>query len=242
MATTENRLSKVSGDDEKSQVIVKLTISRNQRPCFKSGVFVNPKYFKPIKETTRGNVYSIVPPKKSKLNFIEVKEATDAKNKLEGFINRLLKICQVTEEKHKDNLTKDWIDGALKVTTDIVPDEITYNEIVYRLQKNQTGEHQSTTRDFFEQIEEYLKSTKYSEVREKNFRVLIRALKRYEMFVPLYDKQRKGFVLDIETMNKDIIADIEDFLRNEHRLLEEYPNIFEKIPVTTDTKRRSPKP
>ena len=61
MATVEHRLSRTIGEDGKSQVIVKLTISRNQRPCFKSGVFINPKFFKPIKETSKGVSYGIVP-------------------------------------------------------------------------------------------------------------------------------------------------------------------------------------
>lgn len=242
MATTENRLSKVISEDGKSQVIVKLTISRNQRPCFKSGVFVNPKYFKPIKETARGSIYGIVPPKKSKLNFIDVKEVTDAKNKLNGFTNKLLRICQVAEDKNKDNLTKSWLDEALKVTNDIASDEITYNIIIDRLQTNWVNADQATKNTFFGLMDEYLKDTKYSDVREKNFRVLIRALKRYETFIRLYDKKRNTFTLDIETIDKDTISDIESFLRNEHTLLEQYPHIFKKFPVTTDIRRKSPKP
>lgn len=81
-----------------------------------------------------------------------------------------------------------------------------------------------------------------SGVWKKNFDVLVRALKRYEMFVRLSDKQRKDFILDIDTINNETLGDIESFLRNEHTLLEEYPNIFQKIPASTDTKRKSPKP
>ena len=77
---------------------------------------------------------------------------------------------------------------------------------------------------------------------KKNFDVLVRALQRYEMFVRLSDKERKNFMLDVEMMNNETLEEIESFLRNEHSLLEEYPNIFKKIPATTDTKRRSPKP
>lgn len=62
------------------------------------------------------------------------------------------------------------------------------------------------------------------------------------MFVRLSDKQRKDFILDIDTINNETLGDIESFLRNEHTLLEEYPNIFQKIPASTDTKRKSPKP
>ena len=81
-----------------------------------------------------------------------------------------------------------------------------------------------------------------SDVWKKNFNVLVRALKRYEMFVRLSDPKQKDFILDIDTVDSETIEDIESFLRNEHTLLEEYPKIFQQIPASTDTGRRSPKP
>lgn len=81
-----------------------------------------------------------------------------------------------------------------------------------------------------------------SDVWKKNFDVLVRALHRYEYFIRLSDCKRKGFALDIDTMDKETLEDIESYLRNEHTLLEEYPNIFAKFPANTDTKRKSPKP
>jgi hypothetical protein len=194
MASTENRLSQKVSEDSKGQVIVKLTISRNKRPCFKSGVYVNPKYFKSVKETAKGNVKGIVPPKKNKLNFIEAKETTDAKNKLDSFVNRLLKICQVTEEKNKESLTKEWIEKALFITANTAPDDITYNLIVELSQAEEKVEQAANKRSFFDLMELYLEKRNLSEVRIKNYRVIIRALKRYETFVQLSDKKRKDFV------------------------------------------------
>ena len=80
-----------------------------------------------------------------------------------------------------------------------------------------------------------------SDVWKKNFDVLIRALRRYEMFVQLSDKTRRNFHLDIDTINNETIEDIESFLRNEHTLFNEYPNIFAKFPTSTDI-RRKPQP
>lgn len=68
MATTQLKLSSKVDANGRSQVIVKLTITRTNRPCFKSGVFVNPEWFKVIQETKKGSVYGIVVPKKGKLN------------------------------------------------------------------------------------------------------------------------------------------------------------------------------
>ena len=78
-----------------------------------------------------------------------------------------------------------------------------------------------------------------SNIWRRNFSVLIRALKRYEIFVRL--SSGKEFTLDVDTIDKGMIEDIESFLRNEYALAEKYPEIYKKIPISTD-KRRSPKP
>lgn len=237
------KLSKVR-DDGKSELIVRLYISKTFRPQFRSGLFINPDRFISLDDTDRCRRYEIDIPREGTQNFIEIKDLKEVKRKFSLYLERLQAICDVTAERHKDTLTKEWIDEALRLinkdNTNI--EDITYQHLVLLIEKEEKYVVKASAKTFFDLMEEYLKSTKYSEVREKNFRVLIRALMRYEKFVSLFDKERKDFKLDIETINKETIADIESFLRNEHSLLEEYPNIFKEIPATTDTKRRSPKP
>lgn len=94
--------------------------------------------------------------------------------------------------------------------------------------------------DFFSIMETYLQKKKLSEVREKNFRVLTRALQRYELFVSAYE--RKEFKLELDKVNSGTIEDIESFLRNEHNLYNEYPDIYKEVPAIVNTKRKSTKP
>lgn len=94
--------------------------------------------------------------------------------------------------------------------------------------------------DFFSIIEMYLQKKKLSEVREKNFRVLVRALQRYELFVSAYE--RKEFKLKLDKVNAETIEDIENFLRNEHLLYDEYPDIYKEFPAIVNTKRKTLKP
>ncbi len=94
--------------------------------------------------------------------------------------------------------------------------------------------------DFFSIMETYLQKKKLSEVREKNFRVLVRALQRYELFVSAYDTNK--FKLELDKINTETIEDIESFLRNESNLYEEYPEIYRQIPAIINPKRRSIKP
>lgn len=93
---------------------------------------------------------------------------------------------------------------------------------------------------FFVIIESYLQKKKLSEVRDKNFRVLVRALQRYELFIAIYEK--KEFNLDIDKINSDTLEDIESFLRNEHILYEEYPQIYEAFPAIAHAARKNIKP
>lgn len=47
----------------------------------------------------------------------------------------------------------------------------------------------------------------------------------------------KDFVLDINTVTKDTLADIWQFMENEYTYVEEYPEIYAVIP-----EKRTPKP
>lgn len=246
MAATENRLSTVVGEDGKSQIIVKLTISRNQRPCFKSGVFIKAQYYKPVKETAKGAIYGIVPPKKGKLNFLEVKEITDAKNELNSFTNRLLKICQVIEKENADLVCKEWIEEALRVTVDERIEDITFNTIKTALEEEKKEvEVKAKKKPFFSLMEEYITKNDTSVSKIKNFRVLMRALKRFELFKQMTGNKRKKFKLDIDTATIDTLEDFRDYFRNEADLQSEYESIFKKIlaesPAITGTQQKKQK-
>ncbi|MBS5980539.1 MAG: recombinase, partial [Dysgonomonas mossii] len=57
--------------------------------------------------------------------------------------------------------------------------------------------------NFFDLIDMYLEKKKLSEVREKNFRVLVRALKRFELFK--CRTTNKPYILDVDTFSSDML-------------------------------------
>ena len=89
-------------------------------------------------------------------------------------------------------------------------------------------------------MEFYLQKKKLSEVREKNFRVLIRALRRYELVVSANEK--KIFKLEIDKVNAETLEDIESFLKDECNLYNEYPDIYKEFPATVNSKRKTVNP
>lgn len=244
MATADLRLSSQVDANGKSQVIVKLTIGRSQRPCFKSGVFVRPDWFKPIQETKRGFVYGIVPPRKGRLNVVEVQEANEAKARLEAYVSRLSVICNVFVDK--GSVTKEAIDEALSLTADLQIGQITLERIdeARKTKKEEDAKMAIKDKSFFAIMELFLQKKQFSYDQTKGYRVLMRTLARYQEFVNITDKDRKGFGLGIDTMTKEDVEDFCDYLRNEKELSEEYPAIFEKLleqyPVDIKTVRKSP--
>ncbi|MCT4214251.1 integrase catalytic domain-containing protein [Elizabethkingia anophelis] len=90
----------------------------------------------------------------------------------------------------------------------------------------------------FEQLfDEFLLKHKLSEVRKKNFRVVKRALLRYELYIRETQRGQNSFILDIDNITSDTLDDMWDFFENEYRYFELYPSIYEQIP-----EKRTPKP
>ncbi len=84
---------------------------------------------------------------------------------------------------------------------------------------------------FFETFEEFLQVRKLSAVREKNFRVVMRTLQRFEIYT--------ASTLDLDTATDATIREIEEFMVNEHELCKSkrYQSILKQIPTS-----RTPQP
>jgi len=143
----------------------------------------------------------------------------------EGVRNLKTYIEKEYQSAKEEDISKEWLKFAL---------DKYYNPDKYKT----TEEVEAETKPTFEQLlDEFLLKHKLSEVRKKNFRVVKRALLRYELFVRATKRGQKSFILDIDTVTPDTLSDIWDFLENEHRYYELYPSIYEQIP-----EKRAPKP
>lgn len=247
MAATSLKLSSKKGADGKSQVIVKLTISRSQRPCFKSGIYVNPEYFKVVQETKHGSVYGIQPPKKGRFNILEVNEAKEAETRLMEFVNRLTAVCNALESLG-ENISHESIEEILSLTRDMPASAIspTYlKEILLSKKDELDGSNPIWGKPFFEVMNIYLERRKLSVSRTKEFRVLMRIMSRYELFVRSVNPEMANFEFGIESLDKETLEDFFDFMANEKQLSEEYPKIFSsllsKYPAEVRPKRKEQK-
>lgn len=101
---------------------------------------------------------------------------------------------------------------------------------------------------FFETFAYFLETRDISEVRKRNFRVIYRALQRFEIYQRLYIKA--DFALSLDTITPNTLRAFEDFLSNEYKHFKkdeetgkmicspEYKPIFEAVPETRTPAQR----
>ena len=91
---------------------------------------------------------------------------------------------------------------------------------------------------FFDTFNEFLEKRKLSDVRKKNFRVIVRALQRYELYKRKAIKGQKKFTLTLDNITQETLQNITEFLSKENEIRLEYPEIYEQCPQYHDQKPR----
>lgn len=97
----------------------------------------------------------------------------------------------------------------------------------------------SKEESFFDVIEVYLSTHKLSEARQKNFKVIVRCLRRFELFKK--KEGHRGFKLSFSSLSLEILQQLEDFLGNEKEAFLKHPEIYEEIPYSTKVAVKTPK-
>lgn len=245
MAKVYLRLAKTKSENDRQQVIVKLVVSRSSKPCFRSGVYVLPDWFKFVGTDTG----EIRVPNKSKFNALERNEATEAKNALDAYTHRLVTICQQTEAKAPERLNKEWIENAERVIRlyNIKTEEITYNRIVELFEQETKDIAEVTEKQalsFFDVFDKYIEQHQGTKRRVDHIKVMKRALQRFEMY--------SDDTLDINSFSSEQLRAFRDFLKNEHTFFKidsatskkvvcnaRYRHIYEALPDTRIPEARS---
>lgn len=96
-----------------------------------------------------------------------------------------------------------------------------------------------TEESFFDVMGKYLSTHKLSVARQKNFKVIMRSLRRFELFKK--KEGHRGFKMSFVNLSVDMLHQIEDFLGNEKDAFLKYPDIYEEIPYSTKVAVKTPK-
>ena len=91
-------------------------------------------------------------------------------------------------------------------------------------------ETEKKDRDFFSQFEYFLQIKNYPESDNKNYLTMIRTLKRFQLYKSICGGVEWKLSFDI--INVETIREIEDFFRNEYKLVKDkiYKAIYNEIP------------
>ena len=89
---------------------------------------------------------------------------------------------------------------------------------------------------FFPLTDEYLATHKLSESRVKHFNVLVRTLKRYELYRKLSNRR---FVLDVHTVSPTTLDDFGVFLMKEPDIFDEHPELYDEVPYARPKVRKN---
>lgn len=230
MATIRKTLSAKADPQGKGRILLRVTINHTRQIRIKTDIYVPTKRWNATRE------HIII----GRSTGLERKDLIDSDMRLKDLEMKIIRLCEMYPA---DTLTKPWLENTLMLCAD-TPALLLTKRLISELTEKQLHPERYARRTIFELMEDYLDDTQYSRSREKNFRVLIRILQRYEWFVRLTDKRRKHFTLDIDTIDKEDISRIESYLRNEHTLQEKYPKVFKKMPrdIIDSRKHSKPKP
>ena len=97
-------------------------------------------------------------------------------------------------------------------------------------------EEEMEEKDFFDHYSTFMQVKEYYGTEKKNYSTLMRLLRRFELYISV--KKRKKFELQFESLNVEIVRELEYFIRNEYLYIDKpvYKIIYEEL-----SEKRMPK-
>lgn len=190
-----------------SQINFRVYISRELRLRVPSGIWIDRKRW------GRKNDINIPNIPGEERNALLSKRA-----KLKELVDVIEHTIEATDDK--STVTREWLEKLIRRT----------------LRPKATNPVEEKKRDFFSLTEEYLATHKLSESRVKHFKVLVRTLKRYELYRRLSSRR---FVLDVHTVTPMTLDDFGAFLMKEPEIFDEHPELYDEVPYARPKVRKN---
>jgi len=191
---------------EKANVRFRLRDGRGIQLFYKSEIEVDPVLWDGKKQEIKAKV------------IYNSEERAAFNNSIAARKNVLLKAYN--DERDKSTLTSD--------TFGIVVDKV--------LNPDKYKPEIKSPQTFFETFTEFLENHKLSIVRKNNYRVVYRALQRFEIYTASITS--KPYKLSFDAITAVTLNEIEDYLKNEAKICEKMPEIIEAVPESRTPKSR----
>ncbi|MBR5653031.1 MAG: integrase catalytic domain-containing protein [Prevotella sp.] len=236
MAQIELRLSnKMQKETEMSEVLIRFYQGTKFNTRAKSGIFVSPQFFEYYIDRDKteklgvkipGHITTATSEKAKRLHYVlrqsgtvvvlQRLETPDVKYHREQLakLNELKKLIVESYESNRDKImSSDWLQ--------LIVDKY-HDPTKYEIKPENKG-------SFFELVEEYIEKRQLADSHARVFRVLSRAIARFQGFVRSTDKDKSDYEFDIDKVTRDDIERLTSYLRNEKKLSEDYPKLFKKL-------------
>ena len=190
-----------------SQVNFRVYVSRESRVRVPSGIWVDRKRWG----------------KKNDINIPNIPgEERDALLAKRTKLKELVDVIETSVEAADDKsiVTREWLEKLIRRT----------------LRPKTATSVEDKKIDFFSLTNEYLTTHKLSESRVKHFNVLVRTLKRYELYRKLSNRR---FVLDVHTVSPTTLDDFGVFLMKEPDIFDEHPELYDEVPYARPKVRKN---
>lgn len=229
MKITTSLSSKIDKHTQKSEILLRLIVGKVNGKAIairaKSHIFVNPERW----DASRGTIQTDIRISKI-MSAQKRKEVEEEKQALQETSDNLSALISEIKSKFLatpiEQITKEWL-----------------NEVIDRYRFPEKYEVKEEKPAFFAAFDLFLNKHKLSEVRKKNFRVIYRALQRFEMW--------NKTTLDLDTITQETLLDFEEFLRVENTFFqkdeqsskwscinEDYKAVYEAYPETRTPQAR----
>lgn len=235
MAQIELRISsKVQKVTGRSEIMIRFFQGNSFDLYAKSDIFINPAYFeyyinrdKTEKSGMKvaGNVITASVEKakekcyalrksgtivfKQRLETPEFKYHREQAERLERMKKHILDTFATADKK---NMSSEWL-----------------KETVERFNHPEQYGVKYESKTFYDLIEMYITRRQLAPSHYKDFYVLSRAISRFEGYIRATEPSRKAFTFAINTVTRDNIEELADYLRHEKALSDQYPKIFAKL-------------
>lgn len=235
MAQIELRISsKIQKVTGRSEIMVRFFQGNSFDLYAKSEVFVSPEYFEYYinREKTEkagvkvaGNIITASVEKakkqgyalrksgtivfKQRLETPEFKYHREQAERLERLKNHILDSFASAD---KSNLTSDWL-----------------KETIDKFNHPEKYCVKSAAKSFYDLVEMYISRRQLAPSHYKDFYVLARAISRFEGFIRATEPSQKTFAFAIDTVSRNDIEALADYLRHEKALSDQYPALFAKL-------------
>ena len=178
-------------------IYVRLRDGRLLDSTMSTGYTVNPLWWDAKREEIKANI------------VCDNKEKADLNESLQSLKKFLY--TRHKADKEKGRVNKEWLAKALK---DFAKE-----------QGKVSSPAVDRSNSFKDTFQKFLDANEFSEGRLNQYRVIERAVLRFEEFMRVTKLRRKNFAFDVRTVDENDLNDLYDFMSKEHIYYEEYPEI-----------------